>query len=170
MPLNMNRALIFLTTCTVRGPHFPAPVHPVAPARAHCSALGGGLAADVLLKVSFGALNPRELQQWLCRLPFSAALPVQPMVWQPVPGPPRMVELRFRRKPSDAKGGTDGGLRFIIDEPVDEDGGGALLVARFSEGQYVPKTFSEKAIVTLLVRELSSLAPAVGEVGAVLRP
>ena len=125
----------------------------------------------MLLQVKLSRMDGTALQDWICRCPFSLALPVQPMSWHPVEGPPLGVELRFRRKPSDAKGGIDGGIRFIISDELDDDTshGGALLVTRMSEGQYVPKIFSEKAIVKLVVNELERLPAEVGEVAAVLR-
>lgn len=128
----------------------------------------GGLASDVLLQVTLRQLDGPGLQDWLCKRPYSLALPVQPMVWLPVEGPPRGVELRFRRKPSDEKGGTDGGLRFIIDDSDARHG--SLLVTRMSEGQYIAKAYSEKAIVKLILSELERLPVEVAEVAAVLRP
>ncbi len=173
-------ALLGLLSVSLDAPaRLPAAASRRAPSPAcSCSIELGGLASDVLLQVTLSRLDPRAMQEWLCKRPYCAALPVQPMLWQPVDGPPLGVELTFRRKPTDEKGGANGGLRFLISRRDDRPAGeadearsaGALLVTRMSEGQYVAKAFSEQAIVSLLLRELGRLPPEVGEVAAVLRP
>ena len=58
-------------------------------------------------------LDKEALQGWIMRRPFAAVLPIQPMLVTPLEPPPLGVSLLFRRKPSDEKGGTDGGSKVI---------------------------------------------------------
>jgi len=148
------------------GPLLPATPRARGPV---CAVDLEGIASDVLLHVQLATLDAPALQAWLCTVPYSLALPVQPMVWLPVAGPPLGVELSFRRKPSDEKGGIDGGVRFTISSSV-EEGGGSLLLTRTSEGQYVAKVFSERAIVKLILSEMERMPADVATMAAVLRP
>ena len=122
------------------------------------------LPSDVLLKVSIAALDEDAMEEWLLRRGWSSVLPMQPMLLEQIkPSPPRGMQLTFRRKPTDAKGGADGGLRFALSR--DE---GILLVTRVSEGQSISKSFSERILVRKMVRELESLPEALGRVTAVV--
>ena len=122
------------------------------------------LPSDVLLKASIAALDEDAMEEWLMRRGWSSVLLMQPMLLEKIkPSPPRGMMLTFRRKPTDAKGGTDGGLRFALSR--DE---GILLVTRVSEGQSISKSFSERILVRKLVSELESLPEALGQVTAVV--
>lgn len=104
------------------------------------------------------------MEEWLMRRGWSSVLPMQPMLLEPIkPSPPRGILLTFRRKPTDAKGGTDGGLRFALsrDDKI-------LLVTRVSEGQSISKSFSERILVRKTVSELESLPKDLGRVTAVV--
>ena len=74
--------------------------------------------------------------------------------------------MTFRRKPNSEKGGVDGGLRFVVSDG--DDGDGALLVSRISEGQYASKAFSEKRLVTRLLADIETLPSDVGRVSSVV--
>ena len=116
----------------------------------------------VLLKVNIANLDENEVVQWLMQRGWASVLPMQPMLWGPIePSPPYGVELTFRRKPTDEKGGTDGGLRFVVEA-------GTLLVTRISEGQAISKSFSERILVEKTVKDLERLPAAAGQVTAVL--
>lgn len=76
------------------------------------------------------------------------------------------VRVSFLRKPTAEKGGTDGGILFssslMSEEDCDEDGVLEnykqciqLTALRITKGQTVPKTFSEKQIITSFVKGLS---------------
>ena len=103
---------------------------------------------DALLRVRIASMQRDSFCTWLSRRPFSAVLPVQPMLIQPLREPLFGLELTFRRKPSSEKGGVDGGLRFTVAaDPPDSagpEGVGVLLVTRISDGQYTGKGFSER--------------------------
>lgn len=75
------------------------------------------------------------------------------------------VRVSFLRKPTAEKGSTDGGILFssslVSEEDCDEDGimGNykqciQLTAWRIIKGQTVPKTFSEKQIITSFVKGL----------------
>eukprot|EP00966_Prymnesium_polylepis_P098522 2281443-Prymnesium_polylepis.1 len=115
-------------------------------------------------------LNTAAMQDWLMHRPFASALPIQPMLVQPLsPQPPAGIKVTFRRKPTSENGGTDGGLRCTL-SIADEDAaaGGVLLVTRISEGQTISKIFSEKMIVKRIVTDLAKLPEECGAVAAVL--
>ena len=110
-------------------------------------------------------LDEEEMVKWIMTRGWASVLPMQPMLVQPItPSPPSGVLLTFRRKPTDAKGGTDGGLRFVASGGDD----GVLLVTRVSEGQAISKAFSERILCRKLSGELENLPPAVGRVLAVV--
>ena len=96
--------------------------------------------SDVLLKVNIASLDEAVMEEWLLKRTWASVLPMQPMLWQPLsPAPPRGVLLTFRRKPTQEKDGTDGGIKFTVASSEDGESDGVLLVTRVSEGQSISK-------------------------------
>lgn len=136
--------------------------------RSRAPALLGGAALDVLLQVRVAHLRAEPLAAWLRHRPWAAVLPIQPMLVVPLPPPQHGVTVTFRRKPTDAKGGQDGGLRVAAEGEGDGGGAGVLLVTRISEGQYIEKRFSEKLLCRALVEWCGGLPAECGEVLSVV--
>lgn len=93
------------------------------------------------------ALN--KVQAYTQSFPFAAVLPVQPL--QYLPTLDGGVDVLFLRKKTAEKGSVDGGVRFF----VSGHDGINVLVKRNSQGQVIPKTFSEKQIVQAYVKGIS---------------
>lgn len=93
------------------------------------------------------ALN--KVQAYTQSFPFAAILPVQPL--QYLPTHDGGVDVLFLRKKTAEKGSVDGGVRFF----VSGNDGINVLVKRNSQGQVIPKTFSEKQIVQAYVKGIS---------------
>lgn len=94
------------------------------------------------------ALN--KVQAYTQSFPFAAVLPVQPL--QYLPTHDGGVDVLFLRKKTAEKGSVDGGVRFFV---VSGHDGINVLVKRNSQGQVIPKTFSEKQIVQAYVKGIS---------------
>lgn len=93
------------------------------------------------------ALN--KVQAYTQSFPFAAVLPVQPL--QYLPTHDGGVDVLFLRKKTAEKGSVDGGVRFFVSANDDIN----ILVKRNSQGQVVPKMFSEKQIVQAYVKGFS---------------
>ena len=135
--------------------------------------LGRPASLDVLCQVRLAAVNCANVETWLRSRPFAATLPMQPILVVPLERPQYGISLTFRRKPTSEKGGQDGGLRFAVaaDEPEATVSDGTLLVTRNSEGQYMPKIFSERALCKQLISDLSTLPEDCGSlIGVVELP
>ena len=133
--------------------------------------LPAGPPRDALMQVRMRNMDTAEMEQWLRRRPFAAALPIQPMLIKPLDEPLCGIELTFRRKPNSEKGGQDGGMRFTLSsggEEEDDDSTGTLLVTRVSEGQYTAKIFSELKIMKKLVQWLETVPAECGDVVSVV--
>ena len=129
--------------------------------------------SDVLLRVGVANLDRAEFQQWLRARPFAAVLPIQPMLVVPLDPPLVGVELTFRRKPNSEKGGTDGGIRFLLtanEESATTDGvaDGQLLATRLVQGQYTDKIFSERMLLRRVIADLEKLPSSCGAVLSVV--
>ena len=92
-----------------------------------------------------------EVQRYAQSFPFAVILPVQPM--QYLPTHDGGVDVLFLRKRTQQKGTVDGGMRFYIRVPAENDI--TVLVKRNSNGQVVSKMFSEKLIIQAFVKGLS---------------
>ena len=114
-----------------------------------------------------------SLSKHLSTRPYMAVLPVQPMSVSPVPGGGFGCLISFRRKPTDAKGGFDGGVLVALERgdgvsATEEDGGDVTLtVSRVTEGQSVEKTFSEGRIVEFIREELLNIPEEFGRVAEI---
>jgi len=78
--------------------------------------------------------------------PFAAVLPVQPLMYLPADDG---VDIKFLRKKTDIKSGTDGGIRFFV-QPLDDDGL-EVTAKRNSQGQSIQKIMAEKLVVLAYV-------------------
>lgn len=102
-----------------------------------------------------------KVQRYTQSFPFAAVLPVQPL--QYLPTHDGGVDVLFLRKKTQEKGSIDGGIRFFVrgdsrDENSQEEEsvtGIDILAKRNSQGQSIPKTFSEKLVVQTFVKGLS---------------
>jgi len=95
----------------------------------------------------------KSLSKFMQKFPFAAVLPVQPL--QYLPTDDDGVDVRFLRKKTEEKGSIDGGIRFSIEQQ--EDGNSIQITARRnSEGQSVPKIFSEKLVITAFVSKIGA--------------
>mmetsp|Transcript_28931 Transcript_28931/g.45546 ORF Transcript_28931/g.45546 Transcript_28931/m.45546 type:complete len:215 (-) Transcript_28931:1294-1938(-) len=99
--------------------------------------------------------------------PFAAVLPVQPLTYLPVKmsdGSPAL-KVTFLRKKTAEKGSQDGGIvftsRLVSEEDCDPNGLEnyvlriELQAKRITEGQTIPKIFSEKQICLAFIKGLS---------------
>ena len=112
---------------------------------------------DTLLRVH---LSPRpgvsiddalgKVSKYTTSFPFAAVLPVQPLHYLPTPD--GGVDVKFLRKKTKEKGSLDGGIRFFIGKERD---GIEIVAKRNSEGQTVPKIFSERLIVQAYAKGIS---------------
>jgi hypothetical protein len=126
---------------------------------------------DILLKIHW-SVRPTvsiddalpALSHYLQTFPFAAVLPVQPLTYTPtVDGG---VHISFLRKKTPDKPSVDGGIRIFValtsgsnTTSLSEDNeplGLELTAKRNSQGQFVPKLFAEKLVVTTLVASLTS--------------
>ena len=117
---------------------------------------------ETLLQVNLSVLpdhNKEEavekVQRYCQSFPFAAVLPVQPLTYLPTTD--GGVEVKFLRKKTKEKGSMDGGVRFFVSENDRE--GIEVLVKRNSEGQTVPKMFSEKLVVQAFVKGIAGETP-----------
>lgn len=112
-------------------------------------------AEDILMRVKFSIQSGKtteeakqRISQYSQSFPFSAVLPVQPLMYLPTADDG--VEVRFLRKKTDMKSGIDGGIRFYIEET--DDHFLEVTALRNSEGQTIPKLFAEKLVITSFVK------------------
>lgn len=79
--------------------------------------------------------------------PFAALLPVQPL--QYLPTQDGGVEIKFLRKKTQTKSGTDGGVRFFVSNGKDNNNSKTIniTVKRCSKGQTISKMFTEKLLI-----------------------
>lgn len=110
---------------------------------------------DILLRVKLSINTGKTTEEAKQRIskysqsfPFSAVLPVQPLMYLPTDDDG--VEVRFLRKKTDIKSGIEGGIRFFIEET--EDNCLEITARRNSEGQTIPKMFAERLVVTSFVK------------------
>lgn len=99
-----------------------------------------------------------KIQKYLFTFPYAAILPVQPLKYQPteLETTGGGVDVIFLRKKTGEKGSMDGGLHIMIDRENNENN--ALLkltVRRNKKGQTISKIFSEKIVVTELLKGIS---------------
>jgi len=120
---------------------------------------------DILLRMGLSSVNGKEAlentKKFLCKFPFAAVLPVQPLQYLPSENG---VQITFLRKKTKEKGSEDGGMMFDVflfpqeeeEENVLEDGRERLKIIgrRKTEGQTVTKIFSEKMVVQAIVKGL----------------
>ncbi|GAX13138.1 hypothetical protein FisN_17Hh067 [Fistulifera solaris] len=111
---------------------------------------------EILLRVKLGvreghtvAAAKQRLAQYSQSFPFSAVLPVQPLMYVPTEDDDG-VEVTFLRKKTDIKSGMEGGIRFSIEET--EDHSLEVTAVRNSEGQTIPKLVAERLIITSFVK------------------
>jgi hypothetical protein len=112
---------------------------------------------EILLRVHLSVLPDVEYESALAKVqkytrsfPFSVVLPVQPLQYLPMKD--GGVDVRFLRKKNKEKGSVDGGIRFFIAKERD---GIEIVAKRNSQGQSVPKMFSEKLVVQSFVKGIS---------------
>lgn len=112
-------------------------------------------AEDILLRVKLSinsGVTAEEAKQRISKysqsFPFSAVLPVQPLMYLPTKDDG--VEVRFLRKKTDIKSGIEGGIRFFIEETPDNCL--EVTATRNSEGQTIPKMFAERLVITSFVK------------------
>ncbi|GAX20114.1 hypothetical protein FisN_17Lh067 [Fistulifera solaris] len=110
---------------------------------------------EILLRVKLGiraghtvAEAKRKLSQYSQSFPFSAVLPVQPLMY--VPTEDDGVEVKFLRKKTDIKSGIEGGIRFYIEETADHSL--EVTALRNPEGQTIPKIVAERLVITSFVK------------------
>lgn len=116
---------------------------------------------DVLLCLQLCPTQDNALervQSFVRSFPFAAVLPVQPLTYLPTAD--GGVEIKFLRKPTDAKSGVDGGIRIFVKES--EVNKILVTAKRNDRGQTCQKIFSEKAIVTKLVAALTGQDTGLG--------
>lgn len=109
---------------------------------------------DILLRIKF-SIQPgktaeeakERISKYSQSFPFSAVLPVQPLMYLPMDD--HGVEVRFLRKKTDIKSGIDGGIRFYIQEDKDFL---EVTAMRNSEGQTIPKLVAERLVITSFVK------------------
>lgn len=107
------------------------------------------LNVHVTIKDGEKELARTELEKYLQSFPFAAVLPVQPLQYLPTENG---VEVKFLRKKTKEKGSLDGGMVFMIKEDRD---GYDIVCKRNSEGQTVPKMFSEKLVIMSLLKHIT---------------
>eukprot|EP00586_Coscinodiscus_wailesii_P021469 CAMPEP_0172508382 /NCGR_PEP_ID=MMETSP1066-20121228/211567_1 /TAXON_ID=671091 /ORGANISM="Coscinodiscus wailesii, Strain CCMP2513" /LENGTH=125 /DNA_ID=CAMNT_0013286341 /DNA_START=525 /DNA_END=902 /DNA_ORIENTATION=- len=102
-----------------------------------------------------------KVKNYLQTFPYAAVLPVQPLQYRPTE---RGVDVTFLRKKTKEKGSMDGGIVITVVESTanecfseegEEEGKKLLLcltVQRNATGQTVPKMFSEKIVVTEMLK------------------
>ena len=90
------------------------------------------------------------VSKYTTSFPFAAVLPVQPLNYLPTPD--GGVDVKFLRKKTKEKGSLDGGIRFFIGKERD---GIEILAKRNSDGQTVPKIFSERLVVQAYAKGIS---------------
>jgi hypothetical protein len=121
----------------------------------------------------------QQVQAYSQSFPFAAVLPVQPLSY--LPTKTGGVEIKFLRKKTDEKSGTEGGLCFFIerggmvdadaadsetapdessaDDSLDNDDKSrviVLTVKRNSAGQTIRKIIAERLVITSYVASLTA--------------